>query len=123
MSASVLVVDDSELSRRAIRDALEGSHHELVEASDGCEGLVALQSNEQVRLVLCDVHMPNMGGLEFLKKAKESGNFDQVKFVMLTSSGSPNLVREARSSGASGWLVKPVKREMLRATVDKILSS
>lgn len=123
MSASVLVVDDSELSRKAVRDALEGSNHEIAEACDGSEGLEALQIHEQVRLVLCDVHMPNMGGLEFLKKAKESGEYTDVKFVMLTSSGSPNLIREARSSGASGWLVKPVKREMLRATVDKILTA
>ena len=118
MTTSVLVVDDSLLVRRQVGAALKGEGYEVLEAVDGEEALAKLDANPGTRLVVCDVNMPRMNGLEFLEElgARRSG----VPVIMLTTEGEPELIQRAKALGAKGWLVKPFKPDYLAATARKL---
>src|SRR6185295_1024690 len=94
----ILVVDDSESVRARVRQALTPAGFEVVEATNGVEGWSRLQGASDIKLVLCDVHMPEMTGLELLVKARE--NDVNTPIVMLTSEALPSVVKQARESGA-----------------------
>ena len=83
---------------------------EIFEAGDGIEGLNALGSNK-VDLVLSDINMPNMDGLEFIKQVRAKGI--AVPIVMITTEGGEDILKEAISSGASDSIKKPFTPEQL----------
>lgn len=116
----ILVVDDSESVRQRVRQALTPAGFEVVEATNGLEGWTRLHGATDIKLVLCDVHMPEMTGLELLVKARE--NDVTTPIVMLTSEALPSVVKQARESGAKGWIVKPFNTDRLLATVTKLTS-
>lgn len=118
--SSVLIVDDSTLIRNLVRRALQAEGHVFLEASNGYEALEQLDGND-VDLLICDVNMPRMNGIELLQSMKESGGHSDVLIIMLTTESQPELVRQARSLGALGWLVKPLRPELLVGAVRQLL--
>jgi two-component system, chemotaxis family, chemotaxis protein CheY len=119
MSKSILVVDDSSTVRQMVATLLSRAGYEVLEATDGLEGTRILRENPQVAMVLCDVNMPKMNGIEMLSQMKQNGA-SMVPVVMLTTEGDPGLIEQAKSAGAKGWIVKPFKGDSLVATVRKI---
>ena len=117
MTKTVLVVDDSLMVRRQVGGALKGLGYTVVEAIDGVDALEKLQATPEAQLIVCDMNMPRMNGIEFLERlsAGKSG----VPVVMLTTEGEPELIQRAKSLGAKGWLIKPFKPEFLAATAKK----
>lgn len=115
----VLVVDDSALVRRQVGNTLKGAGYEVVEAVDGQDAREKLTGNANVGMIVCDITMPRMNGLELLSALQEDGFKGPV--VMLTTEGRPDVVAQARALGAKGWLVKPLKPEMLLATIAKLV--
>ena len=113
----VLIIDDSEAVRRQVSQTLAPAGYEVVEASDGVEGLAAIKSAGPV-LVLCDLNMPKMGGMEMLAELSRSHLVPVM--VMLTTEAQPSLIRRARELGAVGWIVKPFKADLLIAAVNKL---
>jgi two-component system, chemotaxis family, chemotaxis protein CheY len=120
MPKKILVVDDSEGVRSQIHRALAGVECEVVEASDGMEGLEAMRARQDFAVVLCDVNMPRMSGLEMLAQAKREGLPTPV--LMLTTEGQPSLLQRARQAGAKGWIIKPFKAEFLLMAVKRYLA-
>ncbi len=118
MSTSVLVVDDSMMVRKQVGAALKGQGYDVVEAVDGADALEKIAGNPDLRLIVCDVNMPRMNGLEFLEQL--SAKNSAVPVVMLTTEGQPELIQRAKSLGAKGWLVKPFKPDYLTATAKKL---
>ena len=118
MSASVLVVDDSMMVRKQVGAALKGQGYNVVEAVDGMDALEKLDGNPETRLIVCDVNMPRMNGIEFLEQLGIRKS--TVPVVMLTTEGQPELIQRAKSLGAKGWLVKPFKPDYLTATAKKL---
>ena len=118
----ILVVDDSPTVRQQVEDALSGSGFELVEAADGAEGLSKLEGDSEIGLVILDVNMPRMNGLEMLDAMKQGGRNAGVHVVMLTSEGQQSLIERAKKAGARGWIVKPFKSEFLLGAVKKLLA-
>ena len=118
MATNVLVIDDSGLVRRQVSLVLKGLGYGVIEAVDGVDALAKLEGNTDTRLIVCDVNMPNMNGLEFLERlgAKNAG----VPVIMLTTEGQPEMIQRAKSLGAKGWIVKPFKPEFLIATAKKL---
>jgi two-component system, chemotaxis family, chemotaxis protein CheY len=116
----VLVVDDSDTVRKQVRQALAPASYEVVEAVDGLDGLEKIRGSRDLCLVLCDVNMPRMTGLEMIAQLHGEGISTPV--IMLTSEGQPSLIRRAREAGAKGWIIKPFKVEMLLAAVNKVTS-
>lgn len=117
---NVLVVDDSSTIRQQVGAALVPAGFGVVEAVDGEDALRKLDSSAGVAMILCDVNMPKMGGLEMLAEVKQRGRYAHVPVLMLTTEGQPELVARARSLGAKGWIVKPFKAALLAATVKKL---
>lgn len=116
----VLVVDDSASVRREVAAALQG--FEIVEAADGLEGAEAIERLDDISLVICDVNMPRMSGLEMLERVGNRIADDGLKVVMLTTEGQPSMVKQARALGAKGWVVKPFDPAQLLAAAKKITS-
>jgi len=112
--ANVLIVDDSSTMRKIISRSLRQAGltvDDIFEAGDGIEGLNALGSNK-VGLILSDINMPNMDGLEFVKQVRANGN--KVPIVMITTEGGEDILKEAVSSGANGSIKKPFTPEQLQ---------
>jgi two-component system chemotaxis response regulator CheY len=117
----VLVIDDSSAVRQQVRSTLVEAGYEVVEACDGLDGLEKLRTLSTGDLALCDVNMPRMTGLEMLLEAQRAGL--TIPILMLTTEGQPSMIRDARRAGAKGWIVKPVKPELLLIAVDKIVGA
>jgi len=115
MSSKVLVVDDSMMVRRQVGMALTAAGFAVVEATDGADALAKLSAHVDIGLVVCDVNMPRMNGLEFLEKVRAG-----LPVMMLTTEGQPELIQRAKALGAKGWLVKPFKPELLVAAARKL---
>ena len=114
MARSVLVVDDSATIRTQVARVLTSAGFDVVQATDGIDGLEKLGARQDFVLVLCDVNMPRMDGLEFVEAlARRAEGMPPV--VMLTTEGRPDLIRRAKASGAKSWMIKPFKPEALVA--------
>jgi two-component system chemotaxis response regulator CheY len=110
---NILIVDDSSTMRKIITRSLRQAGFavdDVFEAGDGIEGLNALAANK-VDLILSDINMPNMDGIEFVKAVRSRGC--QVPIVMITTEGGEDIIHEAFSSGASGSIRKPFTPEQL----------
>lgn len=114
----VLVVDDSALVRRQVGNVLKGAGYEVVDAVDGQDAREKIAAAGDFSMIVCDVTMPRMSGLELLAALQQDGFKGAI--VMLTTEGRPEIVTQARSLGAKGWLVKPLKPDLLLATVAKL---
>ncbi len=119
MNAKILVVDDSQMVRCSVGRTLVGAGFNVVEAIDGADALSKLAANDDTRLVVCDVNMPRMSGIEFLE-ALRSTPAANVAVVMLTTEGQPELIQRAKALGAKGWIVKPFKPDLLVAAARKL---
>ena len=123
MDKKVLVIDDSATVRKQVRTALTGHGFEIIEATDGVEGLEAIASCQQLAAVICDVNMPRMDGLQMLRLVKAQDHLLALPVLMLTTEAQPALVQQAKESGAKGWLVKPFKPEQLVAALRRLTTS
>ena len=113
---NVLVVDDSLVMRRMITRILRAAElpiAELYEASDGVEALATMSANP-VDVVLTDINMPNMGGLEFLSSVRRNPAWKDIRVVIVTTDGGERRVREALRLGAADYLKKPFSAEQIR---------
>jgi two-component system chemotaxis response regulator CheY len=116
----VLVVDDSTTVRRQVATALDVTEFEVLEAGDGQEALIVMRQISDLSLVICDVNMPLLGGLELLESIRRETTLRVPPIVMLTSEGQPDMITRAKQAGAKGWLVKPFKPEHLLAVARKL---
>ena len=120
MSTKILIVDDSAMVRRQVSNALAGAGFTVVEAIDGEDARQKLASTPDTGLIVCDVTMPRMNGIEFLEAIRQERRFDAVPVIMLTTEGRPDMIQRAKSFGAKGWLVKPFKPELLVSAVQRL---
>jgi len=123
MSKKVLVVDDSQTVRQQVSIALSQAGYEVLEANDGIEGFDKIDADGEIKLVVCDVNMPRMNGLEMVEKVRGETKFDKLPIVMLTTEGAPQLIARAKKAGAKGWIVKPFKADLLVKAVDKLTAA
>lgn len=120
--ANILIVDDSSTMRKIISRSLRQAGlpvDEVFEAGDGIEGLNVLASGKTVHLILSDINMPNMDGLEFVKMVRGNGN--TVPIVMITTEGGEEIIREAIESGASDSIKKPFTPDQLQEKLGGLL--
>jgi len=123
MGKKVIVVDDSRTARQQVRAALTDAGYDILEAVDGLDGLRMIDEHTDASLVLCDVNMPNMSGIEMVETLRRAGKGGNLTFVMLTTEAEPELVRRAKACGAKGWIVKPFKPDLLLAAVRKLVGT
>lgn len=120
MGKKIMIVDDSKTIRQQVSFTLQKGGYEVVEAEDGKDGLAKLQANPDIAMVISDVNMPNMNGLEMVEAMKGDAKTATVPVVMLTTEGATELIDRAKKAGAKGWLVKPFKPDQLVAAVTKL---
>ena len=119
MSKKILIVDDSQSVRQQVRLALHQGGYDIIEAIDGVDGVTKIECTSDLAMVITDVNMPNMNGLEMVEKV--AGKLKAgLPVVMLTTEGQPAMIKRAKAAGAKGWIVKPFKAAQLVATVDKL---
>ncbi len=122
--ASILLVDDEDLLREGVREILEMADHEVIEAGDGVQALEKFATSEKIDLVITDVVMPNMDGVDFVTKLRSM--FPEVP--ILTISGGSRVVSarfgldSALLSGANASLTKPFNAKQLLQKVDQLLA-
>ncbi len=121
MAKCVLVVDDSETVRQVLQLTLSNAGFDVIEAEDGDDALNKLSSAPVVDMLITDLNMPNMDGLELIKKIRADKKHRFTPIVMLTTESSEEKKRAGREAGASGWIVKPFKPEQLLKVVKMVL--
>ncbi len=120
MGPKILVVDDSRMIRHQVSAALLAAGFDVIEATDGVDALAKLDASHGVSLVLCDLNMPRMNGLEFLEGATKMMKGAPPPVIVLTTETDPKQLQRAKDLGAKGWIIKPFSTEMLVATAVKL---
>jgi two-component system chemotaxis response regulator CheY len=120
MARKVLVIDDSAMVRRQVSNVLTQAGFEMLEAVDGIDGAEQIRANADLALVLCDINMPRMNGLDMLESLTAEIAAKSLPVVMLTTEGEPSAMARAKKAGVKGWIVKPFKEPMLIGAVKKL---
>ena len=123
-TAKILITDDSATFRKMLRKILEeqGFTH-IEEASNGREAWDTLRNAEAAfDLLLCDIHMPEINGIELLKKLRADVRFKQVPFILVTSESDKKVMAEGVLAGASHYLTKPVTADALLQRMASVAS-
>jgi len=118
-----LIVDDSSVMRKIVERSLRQAGIDLeqvIEAGNGAEALGALQGGT-VDLILCDINMPVMDGLEFVRQLGTVDAAKGIPVVMITTEGSESHVVQALSCGARGYIRKPFTPEQVKEHVIPVL--
>ncbi len=119
-----LIVDDSSVMRKIVERSLRQAGlaiSQVVEAGNGAEALVAVQNND-LDLILCDINMPVMDGLEFVKQLSQVDKAKAIPVVMITTEGSEGHVVQALSAGARGYIRKPFTPDQVKEHVLPVLT-
>jgi two-component system chemotaxis response regulator CheY len=121
----LLIVDDSKAIRKILQRVLHTAEiplRNIYEAGDGLEALAILKANS-VSLVVSDINMPNMDGLQLLTQIRANEDWKSVPVIMITTEGSQAKVIEAAQLGASGYVRKPFSPEQIRVAVARLSST
>ncbi|MCV2421856.1 response regulator [Paucibacter sp. DJ2R-2] len=119
MSKTILVVDDSGSFRTVVKLALQKAGYSVIEAVDGQDAVGKL-TGAKINLIVCDVNMPNMDGLTFLKHVKSLPAYKFTPVIMLTTESQEAKKAEGRSAGAKAWITKPFQPSQLVDAVNKL---
>lgn len=119
MSRKALTVDDSKTMREMVSFTLKGAGFDVIEAEDGVDAIRVLGDNK-VDLIITDVNMPNMDGIELVRRLRSNDNFKFTPILILTTEGDASKKEEGKSAGATGWVVKPFDPEKLKQVIGKV---
>lgn len=120
MGKTIMVIDDSASIRQVVNIVLKNGGYEVIEACDGVDAMKKLYG-QKVNLVICDVNMPNMDGITFVKNMKTSVSHRFTPVIMLTTESQESKKQEGRQAGAKAWFTKPFKPEMMLEAVSKLM--
>lgn len=116
----ILVIDDSASLRQVVGIALKTAGYDVIEAADG-QSALALLDGRRIHLIICDVNMPVMDGITFVKEAKKLANYRFVPIIMLTTESRESRKQEGQMAGAKAWVVKPFRPEQMLQAVTKLI--
>lgn len=116
---TILVVDDSTVMVMSFKKMLEVSGMKVETSYDGVQAMAHLNDGLKPDLIITDINMPNMDGIEFIKQARAMLRFTPI--LALTTETQSAMRDEAKRSGATGWLVKPVKGPELMDAITQVL--
>lgn len=120
MAKTILVVDDSASLRQVVSIALKGAGYDVIEGVDGKDALTKL-NGQKIHLIISDVNMPNMNGIEFVKAAKQLPAYKFTPVIMLTTESGEAMKQEGQAAGAKAWVVKPFQPPQMLAAVSKLI--
>lgn len=121
MKPKILIVDDHEMGRRALKLFLEQQGYSCEEADNGVSALAQLEAGQAVDLIISDNQMPGMTGMEFLTKLKIRPQFSSIPVILYSGNLTEDLYAQAKKIGAQAVLDKPYKFGSLLATLKQVL--
>jgi two-component system chemotaxis response regulator CheY len=116
----ILAVDDSPSIRQMVRLTLEGAGYEVVEAGNGAEGL-SKAKGLVANAVVTDLNMPIMDGLGLIRELRKLPTYRGVPILFLTTESNPEMKKQAKDAGATGWITKPFKPDDLISVLKKVV--
>lgn len=119
LAKTVLIVDDIAVMRLRMRPQLEDAGYRVFEAEDGEKAIEVIQGETKIDLVITDISMPVMDGLELIRKLRLELNHLHLPIIVCTARGEISVVRKAKILGVQGFLVKPVTKPTLLAAVKR----
>ncbi|MBA4217328.1 MAG: response regulator [Proteobacteria bacterium] len=119
--AQVLVVDDSSTVRNEVGEFLKKNGLDVAYAVDGRDGLAKLKADGAIKLIVCDVNMPNMDGLTMVEKVRSELGNSAVHIIMLTTENAPAMKERGKAAGIKGWIVKPFNGPAVIASLKKLV--
>lgn len=120
---NILVVDDHPMTRNMVKAILMGQGFRNITQAENGQFAVQRIFEESVDLVICDWNMPNMSGLEVLKKIRSDARYQKLPFLMLTAEAYRENVTAAMNSGVTDYIIKPFTAEVLANKLEGILSN
>jgi two-component system chemotaxis response regulator CheY len=131
MKKNILIVDDSPTLRASVNFVLSGGGYNVLQADNGETGLQKLNESREkglrIHLIISDINMPKMNGLEFLKAVKDTKLKDTkslykfIPVIILTTEREDLLKQQGRKFGAAGWMTKPFKPDLLLSVIKKFI--
>jgi two-component system chemotaxis response regulator CheY len=122
MAKRIMTVDDSPTVRQMLNLTLEDAGYNVLEAVDGVDALHKLGAGEKVDMLITDLNMPNMDGIELIRAVRKDSANRFIPIIMLTTEAQESKRQEGKSAGASGWIVKPFKPQQVLAVVKMVLA-
>ena len=116
---TVMVIDDSFTVRLVVKLALKNAGYNVIEAIDGKDAMYKLEGNK-VNMFVCDVNMPNMDGITFVKNLRSIREYKFAPILMLTTESAVSKMEEGRAVGVNSWMVKPFKPDQVLDAVSKL---
>ncbi len=113
-----IVIDDSRAMRMILKNALAELGHQVIEASNGQEGLDAVRTQGPFELALVDWNMPVMNGYDFVKTVRADKSNDSMKIVMVTTEIETSQVCKALEAGANEYVMKPFTKDVLKEKLE-----
>jgi len=120
MTKRILLVDDSASVRTVAGIALRGAGYEVVEASNGQEGLERLDGSK-IHLIISDLNMPVLDGIGFLKELKTHPSYRFTPVIMLTTEAGEDKKLQGKAAGAKAWIIKPFQPQVMLDAVSKLV--
>jgi two-component system chemotaxis response regulator CheY len=121
MAKNILIVDDSATMLMSIRTTLEMGGYKVESAADGSLALEKLKAGAKFDLIITDINMPNMGGMDLIKNARALPACRFTPILTLTTESQAAKRDEAKKLGATGWLVKPISGNDLLKVVKQVV--
>ncbi|MBN2870730.1 MAG: chemotaxis response regulator CheY [Campylobacterales bacterium] len=120
----LLVVDDSSTMRRIIKNTLSRlGYEDVLEGEDGVQGWTTLNENLDIGMLITDWNMPEMNGLELVKKVRADSRFADLPIIMVTTEGGKAEVITALKAGVNNYIVKPFTPQVLKEKLAAVLGT
>ncbi len=120
MAKTILIVDDSASVRTVVATALKGAGYNVIQGCDGKDA-ISKMTGDKIHMIISDVNMPNMDGIEFVKEVKKMSAYKFTPICMLTTESEASKMQEGKAAGAKAWIVKPFQPPKLLAAVEKLV--
>ncbi len=121
MSKTALIVDDSPTMRQMVSFTLTNAGFTVIEAEHGKDAVSKVAGGPKMDIVVTDLNMPEMDGIELIKELRKLGAFKFTPILMLTTESALEKKQAGKAAGATGWIVKPFNPEVLLKTIAKVM--
>lgn len=121
MAKTVLIIDDSSSMRQVVLCTLQMAGYDVIEAEHGRDALDKLAAGPKPHLIICDVNMPVMNGIDFVTELKSIPEYRFLPVIMLTTESGEDMKLKGQMAGAKSWLVKPFRPELVLKAVQKLI--
>ena len=121
MTTTVMLGDDSATMLLSLKTIVVKAGFGVETAADGSEALTKLTGGLRPNLIISDLNMPNMDGISFIREARKTAGMRFIPMLMLTTESERSKRDEAKTAGATGWLVKPVATDQLLGVIKQVL--